>query len=308
MSTPFDDLIGLFDGLAPVSAAAEVEAAEALADKPIDQNVGLGALARKLAAAQGKALPSAQEIHLCLLASSYDKGAPKEAIAAFRDKASKGATPVNLLCVDDGLGLRIMDLAVDIPHKPFGWSEQDTVAATAYGMEATAAQGDILGLGDLAFGNDAYALALAVVVRRGVEDVDGLLNSVADPIRQQAAALIAALPNVIAPLEALQQVGGRDIAAALGAIAASRAMQMPLLVEGSGVLAACAIAQALNKKAMDHVILAGCNSEFDWQLAQRLGLQPLLGQPTGAGPGTALALAARQVRGAIQLFGLRDSR
>uniref|UniRef100_UPI0019534CEB nicotinate-nucleotide--dimethylbenzimidazole phosphoribosyltransferase n=1 Tax=Proteus mirabilis TaxID=584 RepID=UPI0019534CEB len=63
------------------------------------------------------------------------------------------------------------------------------------------------------------------------------------------------------PLEVLRRVGGRDIAALVGAILAARLQRIPVLLDGYVVTAAAAILHALQPSSLDHCMAAHRSAE-----------------------------------------------
>ena len=303
--SPFDDFRDL--AFAAEKAPAEVldQLAADLENRAIPESGTMGSLLMILGAWQKEHPVKVDEMHICLFASSYAAATPVDAMQAFVKTAKRGAAAVSILAQDHGLGLRILDLAIDRPHEPFEWSEIQSASTLAYGMEAIAAGGDLLGLGCATFGHDAFAFALAAAALRLTQDVSGLLDITTGPQHDQMAALLAGVPDGADPLEAVQLLAGPDISAGLGALMAARAVGIPVLIESAGMLAACAVLKALNPTGLDHVILAATASPAERLLADMLGLSPVLGEDPGVGPGAAIAQAHRIIRGACALQGLR---
>lgn len=317
--SPFDDLRNLAGEPALFGQCTDPDSAS-IGDKADgsggDQGSGLflpklidskGEIARILSFLQRHQkgeLAQVDEVHLCLLASSYARATPVAALELFLKQSKAGAAPVNLLAQQHGLGLRVMDLAIQYPHEAFSWDEIKTGSAVAYGMEAVAAGGDILALGDTGFGNEAFALAVACAALRKSRDVDDILFASAKPIHNQISALLAGVPAGACPLEALKIIGGHDIAAAVGALLASRVVGMPLLIEGGAILAGVAVVKMLGA-SVDHIELACTRSSGEAALAKALGLRPILATDPGVGPGGGLALAHRILKAACDLQQLK---
>ncbi|WP_374763773.1 nicotinate-nucleotide--dimethylbenzimidazole phosphoribosyltransferase [Yunchengibacter salinarum] len=306
---PFDDLRSLLAQLPSADNSAFDAARAALTAKgtldvpPGLSPHGLPGLAAFLAAWQGRQVPGVRETHNCLFAASYQGGPPPQDIRAWVDLAARGRAPVNLLSVRQGLGLRVLEMAVDMPHSVTpanpAWSEKDCMAAVAFGMEATAQRGDVLGLGDLAFGNQAAASALIVY----------LLAMGPDMLDPKGLSLYRALEQAgtpADPLDALRRLGGPDIAAMVGAIIAARSARLPVLLDGWAALAGAAVLHALSPDAISHCLVASADEGVQATALERLGHRPLTNAGSGAGPGAALALAAGILEQAVSLFDLVD--
>ncbi|GHF29252.1 nicotinate-nucleotide--dimethylbenzimidazole phosphoribosyltransferase [Kordiimonas sediminis] len=302
MNSPFDDLRGLIKQLPAPDSCAIKKIRPALDGKNLS-----GALTDYLfwlGEWQGKSQPNLAETHICLIASSYVGGAEPEVITNYIGAASKGRAPVNYLCVQRGIGLRVLEMA---PTMPFtvnpaspDWSEQDCMAAVAFGMEAAAVDADLLGLSDLAFGNEANALALiCLTLDIQPSDIPGL----DDTLRSRTEDLIAAYDGHADDdsLNLLQAFAGREIAAIVGGIIAARSRRIPLVLEGIGALAAATILWSLDPTSIAHCKFAAQPLDGTTFILQKVGLPPLLSDALGAGPGCAIAVAAGVLGAATDL-------
>lgn len=307
---PFDDLLSLLSGMPEADQCAAKKVRETIASKPLDAGGGLAELAQWLAMWQGSDAPSVAQSHICLFASSYDGYGAHEDVVAYVDSTAKGAAPVNLLCVDKGIGLRAIQLAPELPHKAGpDWSEADCMAAVAFGMEATAAGGNLLALTDLAPGNAEHGMAV-ILAALGQTDGDKA-RAASDELVHEAAVKILAdafagqTETVVSPLEAMRRCGGREIAASVGAILAARSRRLPVLAEGWGSLAAVAVLEALRAGSTDHVRFSAVDVG-QLPVLEKMDKSPLLGLWPGAGPGAANALAISVLSAACGMVVLRD--
>jgi nicotinate-nucleotide--dimethylbenzimidazole phosphoribosyltransferase len=102
------------------------------------------------------------------------------------------------------------------------------------------------------------------------------------------------------PLEVLRKLGGREIAAMVGAIVAARTERVPVIVDGFVTTAAAAVLHALDPHAIDHCLFAHCSAEAAHRaVLQKLGKTPLLDLNMRLGEGTGAALAAGIVKAAL---------
>lgn len=300
---PFDDLKTVLDQLPEADTCAAKKVAEALKAKPLPEASGIGGMLTWLAHWQGKAAPAVKETHICILASSYE-GQDSASVLNYIEATSKGGAAVNLLCVDKGIGLRAIQLAPEMPHVvDGGWEASDCMASVAFGMEATASGGDILGLTDMAPGNDVYALAMVTGIL-GYEVVAASAIAEDEAILDAAEALVG--NGSYEPLEAMRQLGGREIAASVGAIIAARSRRLPVVAEGWAAIAAVAVLEAHAKGTTDHVLAASYDTSMQEAIWRSLGKKPLVGFPVGAGAGCGVALAISHLSAASALLGLRD--
>ncbi|WP_308910028.1 nicotinate-nucleotide--dimethylbenzimidazole phosphoribosyltransferase [Pseudokordiimonas caeni] len=277
-ASPFDDLRTLIDRLPALDDCAGRHVRQHLAVKGIVTGA-MPDIAEWLASVAGGEHPATRETHICLLASSYEDGADPEAITGFIAEASKGTAPVNQLCKPGGVGLRILELAPTVPHRVDveapTWSARDMMAAAAFGMEAVAAGGNVLGLSALAFGGEAHAATLLTVLEKAGERGD--------------------------PLELARHYAGREVAALIGAILAARMQKLAVILDGAAALSAAAVLYTLSPAAISHCRLAATETAEMEKAAARMGLTPLLSQSSGAGPGADAALAAGLLAAAASL-------
>ncbi|TNE60692.1 MAG: hypothetical protein EP335_18855 [Alphaproteobacteria bacterium] len=304
---PFDDLRALVAQLPSADAESASAVQSAANAKPFAEARGLVDLAAWLAAWQRRPVPALADIHICLLVSSYRHVPQGPAMAAdYVAMAAKGRAPVNLLCVDKGVGLRVIEMAPSVPHALDGnWEDRDCMAAIAFGMEAAASGGDMLGLSDFAPGNDVPAVAVVAYCA----GFDLAAHAADEPVYGAAATMLSSLalpPDQ--PLAALRLLGGREIAGAVGAILAARMAGLPVLADGWAALAAVSVLKALDSGAADHVRIAGTDGSAQARLAAALGVVPVVSIPVGTGAGCAVAAALPVFSAALALAGVPDRR
>lgn len=244
--------------------------------------------------------PGAPRIHRPIMAlyagthqvaqHSRTAGNPDMVRARLEAVASGGAA-VNALAQAQGAGLEAFDLAVDHPVADItehpALSERDCAATMAFGMEALAKQPDLLLLGDITDGGRIAAAALAQLLFGG-EAGEWIAEDEA-VVEQASARARTQMGRSTDPLEALRQVGGREIAALAGAILAARTQGVPVILGGYGAAIAAAVLQRIDPKAVEHV-LAG--DAATWRgVAEEMGLRPLVNYGITAGEGAG-AIAA----------------
>jgi nicotinate-nucleotide--dimethylbenzimidazole phosphoribosyltransferase len=95
------------------------------------------------------------------------------------------------------------------------------------------------------------------------------------------------------PLEALRCVGGRELAACVGAILAARIQSVPVVLDGFATTIAAGIVHAINPAAVSHVMSGHVTKRPAHQAAlDRLDMAPLLPLEfnTGGGMGSTAAI------------------
>jgi nicotinate-nucleotide--dimethylbenzimidazole phosphoribosyltransferase len=166
-------------------------------------------------------------------------------------------------------------------------------------MEAIAGRPDCLAIGEMGIGNTTVAAAIFAAlygrtgadwVGRGTGVDDAGLARKADAVNR---ALAFHRDDLTDPLVILARLGGREIAAMLGALVAARHQKTPVIVDGFVATAAAAIAHAVNPHAIDHCIFAHVSAESAHAKAlEQMGVTPLLdlGMRLGEGSGAALGM------------------
>jgi nicotinate-nucleotide--dimethylbenzimidazole phosphoribosyltransferase len=307
VANPFDDIRQLLQGL------PEAESAPA---GPGDLG-RLGAIASWMAGWQGRSQASADRPLIAIFAASHGLAgrAGSDARTATRralDAFGAGTAAINAVCAANGLGFKALDLAVDLPsgdigHEP-AMDERACVATMAFGMEAIAGGTDLIGIGEASPTADIVAAAMLSALYddppnawldegHGGPETLGLVTT----------ALLRHGRSGGDPLGALASLGGRDLAAMMGAILAARLERVPVILDGFTAAAAAAILHAIDSGAIAHCLPGHLSTHSrHGALLARLGLEPLLvGLGIGAGQGIGAALAAGLVKNAVAVQ--RDS-
>jgi nicotinate-nucleotide--dimethylbenzimidazole phosphoribosyltransferase len=308
--SPFDSLRDLI-ALMPVASEASreaVEARQAALTKPPGSLGRLEDIPAFLAAWQGKSEPSIDRPLVAVFAGNHgvvENGVsayPASVTRAMMDNFTAGGAAINQICAAYGIGLKVFDLALDIPTKDItkapALEEKEAAATFAFGMEAIAGDVDLLCLGEMGIGNTTIAAAIYHALYGGAAaDWVGRGTGVNDHgLARKIAAVEAAVAHHSAylsdPLEVMRRLGGREIAAIAGAIMAARIQRIPVVLDGYVVCAAAAILQALDSRALDHCIAGHVSAEAPHkEVLRRLGKDALLdlGLRLGEGSGAALA-------------------
>lgn len=308
---PFDDfrrLLPLMPEPDPVALAA-VRAREAELTKPAGSLGRLEEIAAWLAGWQSKAKPSCDNPLIAIFAGNHGVAAqgvsayPATVTAAMVENFRNGGGAVNQICATFGAGLRVFELALDVPTRDFtqtaAMEEQECMATMAFGMEAVAAGSDVLGVGEMGIANTTSAAAIYHALYGGAAaDWVGPGTGVdAEGLKRKIAAVEAGVArhreHLGDPLEVLRRLGGREIAAMAGAILAARLTRVPVLLDGYVACAAAAVLHAMDPATLDHCLAAHLSPEgAHGEVLKRLGKAPLLdmGMRLGEGSGAALAL------------------
>lgn len=311
---PFDDFRALFPHLPGPSefAASAVRRDFSRLCKP-DSSLGrLEDIAEWLAAWSGKK-PAVLRPLVAVFAGNHgvakhgiSQRAPQDT-AAMVELCAAGGAAVNQICIAHDLGLKVFDLALDLPTADFtegaALDERACAATMAFGMEAVAGGADLLCIGDLGVGNATVAAAMLAALFGGT-GADWVGSNADDPLTERR---IAVIDKALAfhagglkdPLEVLRRLGGREFAAMAGAILAARMEHVPVILDGFAATAAAAVLYRIRPDALDHCLAAHVSSRpGHGEALKRMGLKPILDLELSHGEGSAAALAAGIVKSA----------
>ena len=246
--------------------------------------------------------------------SAYPAAVTAAMVAALRS----GRATANALAAAAGALLEVIDVGVGRPTadvtEQAAMTPDDAAAAWAAGAAAVAtlpAGTDLLALGEMGIGNTTAASAVAAVCLGGTaHDWVGPGTGVrGDALEAKHAAVDAAIARVRhqrrtaqAPdhaLDALREVGGRELVAIAGAVAAARRRSLPVLLDGFITTAAAAPLALAEPGALDHCLVAHCSAEPGHaRLLAALGVVPLLRFDLRLGEGSGALVALPVVRAA----------
>ena len=100
-------------------------------------------------------------------------------------------------------------------------------------------------------------------------------------------------------LEVMRRLGGRELAAIVGAVIGARLSRIPVLLDGYCCTAAAAVLLSLNESALDHCRVGHASAEPGHaRLLERIGKAPLLELDMRLGEASGAVLAAAIVRAA----------
>ncbi len=315
---PFDDiraLIGMIRG-PDEDAIAAVRKRDATLTKPAGSLGRLEEIAAFIAGWQGKAKPAITRPLVAIFAANH--GVVKQGVSPFPQDVTRqmmenftaGGAAVNQICATFDIGLKVFDLALEHPTDDItagpALDEKAAAATIAFGMEATAGGSDLLCLGEMGIGNTTIAAAIYHALYGGkASDWVGRGTGIDDAglVRKIAAvekAVDLHRPHLADPLEVLRRLGGREIAAMVGAILAARLQNVPVILDGYVVTAAAAILHAMDASALDHCLAGHVSAEgAHAAVLKRLGLKPILDLGMRLGEGSGAALAVSIVKAAV---------
>ncbi len=309
---PFDDIRALARDLPGLDAGAvaAVKQRDSQLTKPPGSLGRLETIVEWLAAVQGTSSPTVSRPLVAIFAGNHGVVArgvspyPQEVTRQMLENFAAGGAAINQICANFDIGLKVFDLALDIPTGDItceaALDEKACAATMAFGMEAVSGGIDLLALGEMGIGNTTIAAAIyhalyggeaAEWVGRGTGiDDAGLARKIA----AVAAAVEHHRSHLKDPLEVLRRLGGREVAAMAGAILAARSQRIPVVLDGYVVCAAAAILHAMDPALLDHCIAGHVSAEgAHGNVLVRLGKEPLLdlGMRLGEASGAALAIS-----------------
>lgn len=215
-------------------------------------------------------------------------GAGRSTISAFA--AIAGAT---VGAVDVGVGRPTGDIRVESALSAERFAECVDAGRSAVDALDT----DLLVLGEMGIGNTTAAAAVTAAllggepeswVGRGTGiDADGLGRK-----QDAVTAAVRRIADLTDPLEVLREVGGAELAALAGAVAAARSRSLPVLLDGYVVTASALPLGLVSPGALDHCRVGHCSAEPGHRrLLDHLGMSPLLDLDMRLGEGSG-AMAA----------------
>jgi nicotinate-nucleotide--dimethylbenzimidazole phosphoribosyltransferase len=297
-------------------AAAAVARREAQLTKPPGSLGRLEQLVAWLASWQGRSPPRLDRVHVLVFAGNHGVTAqgvsayPAAVTAQMVANFAVGGAAINQLAKAAGASLQVVALSLDRPTDDFtlapAMDEAAFLAAVAAGHDAVPAAADLVCLGEMGIGNTTVASAIAAALYggggvrwagrgTGVDDA-GLAGKQA-VIDRALVRHAAVLPD---PLMIAAALGGRELAAILGATLAARRRRIPVLLDGFVCTAAAAPLARLRADALAHAMAAHVSAEAGHRLLLgELALAPLLDLGMRLGEASGAAVAVLLLRAAL---------
>jgi len=321
MTAPFSSLSDFRDVLT-AAPAADAQATDGARERNGQLTKPPGALGRLedlaiwYAGWRGDARPSISAPQVIIFAGNH--GVCAQGVSAFPPEVTvqmvanfeHGGAAINQLSKAFGARMDVHALDLDRPTNDFtqgpAMSEAEVVAALAAGWDAVDPASDLVVTGEMGIGNTTAAAALAAALFGGAAgDWTGRGTGVDDAgLSRKTAAVAAGLaanPSALTdPLEALRCLGGREIAAMAGAIAAARAHRIPVILDGFICSAAAAVLHQTVAGSLDHAVAGHQSAEVAHaRLLTAIDKAPLLSLGLRLGEGSGAALAIGVLKGAV---------
>jgi nicotinate-nucleotide--dimethylbenzimidazole phosphoribosyltransferase len=288
-------------------AAAAAAARQGRLTKPPGSLGQFEDLAIWLARWQGRSIPRLECVEIIVFAGNHGVTArgvspyPAAVTAQMVGNFAAGGAAINQLAKLAEATLKVMPLDLDRPTGDIAsapaMDETAFLAAATTGFDAVSEGTDLLCLGEMGIGNTTVAAALcaglfggngADWVGRGTGIDDAGLQRKAETVDAAIARHASADPLALA-----MRLGGRELAAILGAIVAARHRAVPVLLDGFVCTAAAAPLAKMQSGVLDHCRAAHVSAEAAHRrLLDRLKLSPLLdlGMRLGEASGAAVAM------------------
>ena len=270
-----------------------------------------------LARWQGRHPPRLERIEVKVFAGNHGvcvhgvSAFPTEVTAQMVANFAHGGAAINQLAAAAGARLEVIPIDLDEPTADFtrevAMDEAAFLNAVAIGHDSIPPGADLVCLGEMGIGNTTAAAAVAAALfggggsrfagrGTGVDD-DGLVRkrAVIDAALSHHAAVVLG-----DPLAAAAALGGRELAAMLGAALAARHRRIPVLIDGFVATAAVAPLERLRRDGLAHAMAAHVSAESGHRaLLDELGLKPLLDLGMRLGEASGSAVATLVLRAAV---------
>ena len=201
---------------------------------------------------------------------------PSEVTAQMVANFASGGAAINQLARVESAKLNVRAIGLDAPTQDIA---EGPAMSEAEAVEAPA------------------ALFLSLGAGTGVSDAKLEFKS-----RTVALAVEANEFSRSDPLEVLRCLGGREIAAMVGAIARARVLGMPVILDGFVCTAAASILHSIDASMLDHAVAGHLSAESPHgKLLRKIGKVPLLDLGMRLGEASGAALAIGLLRCAVEL-------
>ena len=317
MSAPFSTLSEFRDVLA-AGPDVDATALAGAADRNSQLTKPPGALGRleDVVRVRGGAREHPRQLAPQVVIFAGNHGICAQGVSAFPPEVTvqmvanfeHGGAAINQLSKAVGAKMDVHALDLDTPTADFtqapAMTEAELVAALQTGWNAVDPTADLLVTGEMGIGNTTSGAAVAAAVLGGAPaDWTGRGTGVDDAGLARKTNVVArglALHDTTDPLEALRCLGGRELAAMAGAIAAARALRIPVILDGFICSAAAAVLHKTANGALDHTVAGHLSAEgAHRRLLEGIGKEPLLSLGLRLGEGSGGALAISIVKAAV---------
>ena len=303
-----------------MAAEAAALGRQAQLTKPPGSLGRLEELAAFMARWQRREIPRLDRVTVAVFAGNHGVTArgvsayPAAVTAQMVANYATGGAAINQLAMLADAELHVEPIALEQPTADFtqapAMSEQEFLSAVDIGFRTVPAQCDLLVVGEMGIGNTTVAAALCVALFGGeVSRWIGRGTGVDDAgLARKRATVEAGLQRHAAirddPLAVAAALGGRELAAILGATLAARGQSIPMLLDGFVATAAIVPLWRLDADIIAHCRAGHVSAEAGHRnLLEALALAPLLDLGMRLGEASGAATAILLVRAALACHG-----
>lgn len=236
---------------------------------------------------------------------------PQSVTAQMVANFQAGGASINQFAKHAGAALSVVPLQLETPTQDFShapaMSPAELLDALNAGVAAVDPQADILVLGEMGIGNSTTAAALACASFGGsaTDWVGPGTGSDAAGRALKAQVISEALalhqPHLTDPLEIMARLGGRELAAIVGAMIAARQARVPVLLDG--FISCAAVAPLAHLPGLlDHCLIGHQSAEPGHaKLLAAIGKRGILALDMRLGEGSGAAVALLIVQAALAM-------
>jgi nicotinate-nucleotide--dimethylbenzimidazole phosphoribosyltransferase len=275
-------------------------------------------LALRVGLIQGTDMPTVGRKAMLLFCA--DHGVVEEGVSPFPQEVTRqmvanfraGGAAITVLCRQYGIEPVIVDMGVGNPTRNFAKERAMSRAEAQKAVETGrqhAADGDLLGAGEMGIGNSTAAAALLCAFTgigpgeaagRGTGLHDAGVARKADVI---ARALALHRPDPTDAMGVLAALGGFEIAAIVGLILGAAQKQCVVVLDGFISCSAALVVRVMEPSALDYVVYSHRSAEQGHRkMLESLNARPLLDLDMRLGEGTGAAIGISLVESAVRLY------
>ena len=305
---PFDDIRELMSNLPKADEQAPVLAA--MRSETMSAHTGAMPAEKEhlswLASWSGKS-PKVERPLMALFAGTHGvSGQTGEADTLDAvTRLAAGGSAVNQVCASQDIGLKVFDLALQIPvgdiTETAAMDEKGAAGTIGFGMEAIAGGVDLLGLAAFGRGGevaDAVLLELAAGQTREAALAHAGIAAGGPQAAQVEKAVGLHGDATGDPMELLRRLGGRDHSAVAGAILAARVNHVPVVLGGIRAWVVALLLDQIETGACAHCAVAGGEAEeFAGLVARTCAMPRVLAGFGQSSEGMQAALAIGLLKG-----------
>ncbi|MFL2789328.1 MAG: nicotinate-nucleotide--dimethylbenzimidazole phosphoribosyltransferase [Paracoccaceae bacterium] len=265
---------------------------------------------------QGTKKPKLENIQIAIFAGNH--GVSNQGISAFPTEVTSqmvenfknGGAAINQLAQLFDAKLQVYEMDLDLPTNDFtekpALTEQECLDAISIGWNSVDPDSDLFLAGEMGIGNTTSAAAIAAAlcggagvswVGRGTGISDATLEKKVEVVDK---GLAKHAVGVVPPLEILQRLGGREIAAIVGAISATRFNKIPFLLDGFICGSAALVLKKMFSGSIDHVVSSHVSAEYAHKkMLKKLNKKPLISLDLRLGEGSGAAVSLGIIKSAL---------